>query len=88
MDEAPRIEVWTCVRLVAAVMAVFTLMAAVVFHNNFADQNTMIHFFKNIAITGGLLQVVAYGAGGFSLDARRARRETVGSSGQPQLLSA
>jgi putative oxidoreductase len=75
-------------RAVAAVMAVFTLMTAVVFHNNFADQNTMIHFFKNIAITGGLLQVVAYGAGGFSLDALRARRETVGSSVQPHPLSA
>ncbi|BCP53848.1 LysR family transcriptional regulator [Kaistia sp. 32K] len=76
------------VRPVAAVMAVFTLMAAFFFHNNLADQNTMIHFMKNIAITGGLLQVVAYGAGSFSLDARRARREPEGSIQQPRALSA
>ncbi len=61
------------VRLVAAVLAVFTLGAALGFHNNFADQNQMIHFMKNIAIIGGLLQVAAFGAGGFSLDARAGR---------------
>jgi putative oxidoreductase len=58
-------------RLVAAVLAIFTLAAAVLFHNNMADQNQMIHFMKNLAITGGLLQVIAFGAGAFSLDNRR-----------------
>ncbi|MEW6642356.1 MAG: DoxX family protein [Pseudomonadota bacterium] len=58
-------------RIVALVLAVFTLATAFGFHNNFADQGQMIHFMKNLAITGGLLQVVAFGAGGFSLDARR-----------------
>ncbi len=58
-------------RAVAAVLIVFTIAAALGFHNNFAEQNQMIHFLKNIAIAGGLLQVVAFGAGGFSLDARR-----------------
>jgi putative oxidoreductase len=76
------------VRPVAAVLALFTMVTAFVFHNNFADQNTMIHFFKNVAITGGLLQVVAYGAGAFSLDARRARRETMSANPQPHPLSA
>lgn len=61
------------VRLVAAVLAVFTLGAGLGFHSNFADQNQMIHFMKNIAIIGGLLQVVAFGAGGFSFDARGGR---------------
>jgi putative oxidoreductase len=58
-------------RLVAAGLAVFTLATALVFHNDLADQNQFIHFFKNIAMVGGLLQVVAFGAGRFSLDARR-----------------
>jgi putative oxidoreductase len=58
-------------RWAAAALAVFTIAAALAFHNHFADQNQFIHFFKNIAMTGGLLQVVAFGAGRFSLDARR-----------------
>lgn len=61
-------------RIVSAGMAVFTLATALAFHNHFADQNQMIHFMKNIAITGGLLQVTAFGAGRFSVDAWRARR--------------
>src|SRR6202012_1756040 len=58
-------------RSVALAMAVFSLAAAVSFHNNFADQNQMIHFLKNVMMAGGLLQVVAFGAGAISLDARR-----------------
>jgi putative oxidoreductase len=56
---------------VATGMAVFTLATAVFFHNNFADQNQMIHFLKNIAIAGGLLQVAAFGAGSISIDGLR-----------------
>ncbi|AZD49482.1 DoxX family protein [Pseudomonas chlororaphis] len=58
-------------RLVALGLAVFSVVTALAFHNNLGDQNQFIHFFKNIAMAGGLLQVVAYGAGRFSLDARR-----------------
>src|ERR1700738_4944890 len=63
-------------RIVASVMAVFTLAAALSFHRNFADQNAMAHFLKNISITGGLLQIVTLGAGTFSLDSRRAKLRT------------
>lgn len=58
-------------RLVAAGLAGFTLATALAFHGDLADQNQFIHFFKNIAMVGGLLQVVSFGAGRFSLDARR-----------------
>ncbi|MDF3837460.1 DoxX family protein [Cupriavidus basilensis] len=58
-------------RAVAAVLAVFSVATALAFHSHLADQNQFIHFFKNIAMAGGLLQIVVYGAGRFSLDARR-----------------
>jgi putative oxidoreductase len=58
-------------RMVAAVLAAFSVATALGFHANLADQNQFIHFFKNIAMAGGLLQVVVFGAGRFSLDARR-----------------
>jgi putative oxidoreductase len=62
--------------IIAAMLAAFTLATAVFFHNNFADQNQMIHFLKNIMVIGGLLQIVAFGAPALSLDARRARART------------
>ena len=55
----------------AAALAVFTLVAAVIFHRNFADHMQQIMFMKNLAITGGLLLLVVHGAGGFSWDNRR-----------------
>src|SRR5438128_12279346 len=60
-------------REVASGLAVFTLAAAIFFHHDFADRNQMIHFLKNIMIIGGLLQIAHFGAGRFSLDARRSR---------------
>ena len=57
-------------RLTAAGLAIFTLATAVLFHNNMADQNQMIHFLKNVMMAGGLLQIAAFGAGALSLDNR------------------
>jgi putative oxidoreductase len=68
------------VRAVAGGMAVFTLLTAVFFHANFADQNQMIHFMKNIAIMGGLLQIAAFGAGRFALDRRFGRTDATSSA--------
>src|ERR1700720_3656762 len=58
-------------RIAAGVLFVFTLATAVFFHNHFGDQNQFTHFFKNIAIAGGLLHVMALGVGRVSIDARR-----------------
>ena len=60
------------VRFAATALAIFTVAAALLFHHAFGDQNQFIHFVKNLAITGGLLQVIAFGAGSFSFDNRRA----------------
>lgn len=61
-------------RIVATLIALFTIAAAFGFHFQLADQNQFIHFFKNLSIAGGLLQVAAFGAGALSLDARKQAR--------------
>jgi putative oxidoreductase len=71
-------------RTVAAGMAVFALATALSFHTNFADQNQLIHFMKNIAIMGGLLQVVAFGGGKFSVDSLLAGRSAVRANAAEQ----
>jgi putative oxidoreductase len=58
-------------RIAGALMAVFSIAAAFGFHRDLADPNQLVHFMKNVAIAGGLLQIVAFGAGRFSLDAKR-----------------
>ena len=58
-------------KLVAAVLALFSIATALAFHSAFGDQNQLIHFFKNIAMAGGLLQVAAFGAGPIAIDNRR-----------------
>jgi putative oxidoreductase len=55
----------------AAALAAFSVVTALGFHLNFGDLNQTIHFMKNIAIAGGLLQVIAFGAGSMSMDAKR-----------------
>ncbi len=65
-------------RWAAALLALFTIAAAVFFHNYWAlpaDQQMMqkINFDKNIAIAGGLLFLVAWGAGALSLDGNKGR---------------
>jgi len=63
-------------RAMAAIMTLFTVIAAVCFHNFWtmtgaAVAVNQIMFLKNISIAGGLLMLVAFGAGGLSLDSRR-----------------
>lgn len=65
------------IRIAALVLAAFTLVASFFFHAFWAvpaDQVMVVQllFFKNVAVVGGLLALAANGAGGWSLDARRA----------------
>lgn len=60
-------------RLVAAALALFSIVTGLAFHNALGDQNQLIHLLKNFAMAGGLLQVVAFGGGAFSVDARTGR---------------
>lgn len=58
-------------RLVALAFAGFSIVSALIFHTDFADQTQMVMFMKNLSIAGGMLFVFANGAGGFSIDGRR-----------------
>ena len=59
-------------RVVALLLAGFTLVAGMLFHSNFADQMQTIMFLKNVAIAGGFLLLAAKGSGRLSLDSRSA----------------
>lgn len=65
-------------RVAAIVLAAFTLVASFFFHAYWAvpAEQQMIQqllFFKNMAVAGGLLTIAAWGAGAWSVDARRGR---------------
>ena len=55
-------------RWAALALAAFTLLAALFFHTNFAEQMQVIQFMKNVAIAGGLLIVFGLGPGRWSID--------------------
>ena len=55
-------------RWAAAVLALFCLGTAFGVHLPAGDADNMIHFYKNLVMAGGFLYVVAYGAGGMSID--------------------
>jgi len=57
-------------RYVAVLLALFSLLAAVLFHAHFADEMQTIMFLKNIAIAGGLAVLAERGSAAPSLDAR------------------
>jgi len=64
-------------RIVAAVLAVFTLVASFFFHAFWAaaPEQAFVQqllFFKNVGVVGGLLVLVSSGAGAWSLDAKKA----------------
>ena len=57
-------------RIAAFMLAGFSIISAVIFHANFADQMQSILFMKNIAMAGGLLFLVAGNAHQWSIDGR------------------
>ncbi|MBV7266672.1 DoxX family protein [Erythrobacter ani] len=55
-------------RYAAGALGIFTLLTAVVFHNDFSQQIEMTLFLKNLAIAGGMFAIAAFGPGRLSID--------------------
>ena len=60
-------------RIAAFLLAGFSVLSALLFHFDLADQTQFVMFWKNIAIAGGFLFLVANGAGALALDNRASR---------------
>jgi putative oxidoreductase len=60
-------------RLVALLLAGFSIVSGLLFHFQPDDAMQMTMLLKNLSISGGFLLLVAHGAGAWSLDARRRR---------------
>jgi putative oxidoreductase len=54
-------------RLAALAFAAFCISTAVLFHWQFASQNELLHFQKDLAIAGGFLVLACSGPGNWSL---------------------
>ncbi|WP_296194932.1 MULTISPECIES: DoxX family protein [unclassified Psychrobacter] len=61
-------------RLVAILMAGFSIASALLFHQFWIDESQMNPFMKNIAMAGGFLMIFAHGPGAYSIDNSHTRR--------------
>ena len=55
-------------KIAAALLFLFCISTAFIFHNDFSDQIQLTAFLKNIALAGGFMFLIANGARGYSLD--------------------
>ncbi|MGO4486462.1 DoxX family protein [Rhizobium pisi] len=61
-------------RIGAVALGLFCLATAFLFHTNFASQNELLHFEKDLAIAGGMFVLAVSGAGSISIDNLLKRR--------------
>lgn len=61
-------------RLVAILMAGFSIVSALLFHQFWIDESQMNPFMKNIAMAGGFLMIFTHGPGAYSIDNSHTRR--------------
>ena len=55
----------------AIILAIFSIVTAVVFHLDFANQMQTIAFFKNFALAGGFLFIAVHGPREWSIDRKK-----------------
>jgi putative oxidoreductase len=61
-------------RVAALALAGFCLLTALLFHRDLGDPDQAVNFYKNIAMAGGFLMLLAFGPGAWSADALIRRR--------------
>lgn len=54
--------------IAANILALYTILTALIFHRAWGDQTEMVMFLKNLSIAGGLIFVGLHGAGSTSID--------------------
>ena len=57
-------------KISAIVLSTFSILLAVIFHNDFSNQMELMSFLKNLAIAGGFLIIFVIGPGKYSIDQR------------------
>ena len=58
-------------KIAAALLSLFCITTALIFHTDFSNQMQITSFLKNIALTGGFLFIVVNGSKKFSLDKKK-----------------
>lgn len=61
-------------RIAAFALAGFCGLTALLFHGSLSDPNELIQFYKDVAMAGGFLGLVAFGPGDWSVDGFARRR--------------
>jgi putative oxidoreductase len=61
-------------RWIAIALALFSIVAALIFHSSLGDPMQAILFWKNFALAGGFLMLAANGPGPLSVEAHLPRR--------------
>ena len=56
------------VKIAAALLSVFCIVTALIFHTDFSNQMQFVSFMKNVALAGGFLFLVINGTKDFSLE--------------------
>lgn len=62
-------------QLTALAFALFSVVSALLFHFDLADQMQFLMFFKNIAMAGGFMALAVSGAGQWSIDHKLTARQ-------------
>ncbi len=61
-------------RFGAVLLLIFLIPTTLIFHNIFKDPQMMIQFMKNVSMFGGLLVLLSFGPGRFSIDFLRGKK--------------